>query len=509
MSNLEHLKSIIYHEKQEPGSMLCAQHALNSLLQGNYFTAPDLSHIAQDLDDLEDSYHDDEIASGSRNMDDTGFFSQVLERGLSVWGLSLVRWRSEQMRPFQNYPHTQLAFILNLEQHWFTLRRFGPATSDISLDSGEGQWFNLNSFLEAPQWVSKTYLGMVLQQAEVEGYSVFAVTQANPTAPLGLPRTHADEVATFPEPDYVEPPNVEATLSRVSGPQDASSSQHHSMDHIEGIEDEDYELQAALQASLLGNTHDSALLSDQPSSAPPRLARALIPLPSDTDTLPTTHPQSGTHTPTLPTVTSSGGLNIPGHADIDPVEASRERNLVMLRRMREQQELAQRELFHDPEDAAAFERRREERQRQEEQEEEDLRRAIAESEALIRNGSGSRGRVGDEDKDFEMSNTWSDMPSGVSGARVYDDEDAELQAALKASLEGVTEGYQHSPSSRKSTFQSTAPTASNEPNLTDDTHETESILSDSTATDGPSETVTNEEPSIDEIRRARLARFGM
>jgi ataxin-3 len=27
------LKQVIYHEKQEPGSMLCAQHALNSLLQ--------------------------------------------------------------------------------------------------------------------------------------------------------------------------------------------------------------------------------------------------------------------------------------------------------------------------------------------------------------------------------------------------------------------------------------------------------------------------------------------
>jgi hypothetical protein len=32
---------------------LCAQHALNSLLQGPYFTAVDLSSIAQDLDDKE------------------------------------------------------------------------------------------------------------------------------------------------------------------------------------------------------------------------------------------------------------------------------------------------------------------------------------------------------------------------------------------------------------------------------------------------------------------------
>lgn len=35
----------IYHEKQE-GS-LCAQHALNNLLQGDYFSAVDLATIAQ------------------------------------------------------------------------------------------------------------------------------------------------------------------------------------------------------------------------------------------------------------------------------------------------------------------------------------------------------------------------------------------------------------------------------------------------------------------------------
>lgn len=73
------------------------------------------------------------------------------------------------MKEFQDRPYTRLAFILNLEQHWFTLRRFGPANADASLDHGDGHWFNLNSFLPEPEWVSKTYLGMVLQQAETEG----------------------------------------------------------------------------------------------------------------------------------------------------------------------------------------------------------------------------------------------------------------------------------------------------------------------------------------------------
>lgn len=30
---LEELVALVYHEKQQPGSMLCAQHALNSLLR--------------------------------------------------------------------------------------------------------------------------------------------------------------------------------------------------------------------------------------------------------------------------------------------------------------------------------------------------------------------------------------------------------------------------------------------------------------------------------------------
>jgi len=64
---------------------------------------------------------------------------------------------------------TQLAFILNLEQHWFTLRRFGTANSNVDMDEGNGHWFNLNSFLPAPEWVGKLYLGMVLQQSEDEG----------------------------------------------------------------------------------------------------------------------------------------------------------------------------------------------------------------------------------------------------------------------------------------------------------------------------------------------------
>ena len=84
---------------------------------------------------------------------------------------------------------TQFAFILNLEQHWFTLRSFGDHAAQ---GQGHTHWFNLNSFLQRPEWVSKTYLGMMLQQAESEGSipSRFVSTTADisPARPLRLLR---------------------------------------------------------------------------------------------------------------------------------------------------------------------------------------------------------------------------------------------------------------------------------------------------------------------------------
>lgn len=63
-------------ERQEPGSMLCAQHALNALLQGTYFDPSQLADIAKQLDTLEQTQLDEETwrnrDTASLNMDDTG-----------------------------------------------------------------------------------------------------------------------------------------------------------------------------------------------------------------------------------------------------------------------------------------------------------------------------------------------------------------------------------------------------------------------------------------------------
>jgi Ataxin-3 len=67
----------VFHEKQE--GQLCAQHAVNNLLQGSYFTAVDLAELARELDAEERlacSEKEKGVAEGeSSNYDESGFFS--------------------------------------------------------------------------------------------------------------------------------------------------------------------------------------------------------------------------------------------------------------------------------------------------------------------------------------------------------------------------------------------------------------------------------------------------
>ncbi|KAG7098576.1 hypothetical protein E1B28_000507 [Marasmius oreades] len=471
MSKLDHLSRIIYHEKQQPGSMLCAQHALNNLLQGNYFTAPDLSEIARNLDSLEQSYDEDRGASSS-NMDDTGYFSvQVLENALSVWGLSLVRWRGEQMRPYQEHPHTQQAFILNYQEHWYTLRRFG-----LENDEG-GHWFDLNSLLPAPKWVGRLYLGMVLQQAEAEGYSVFVITHLNTSN--SLPRTDVDQLAaTIPEDSL----------------QDPLDSQRREAAYAEGLEDEDWELQAALHASLGG------AVAEAPTQ-PPRLLRRPIPLPES-------GPPSGTGSGALTPATQSTSLlpSVPSEDDDTSqlAAASRERGRRMLEQMTAEQHQAQQDLWREG--------NRPVRRSEDHEYEEMLRRAIAESEALAKTeghlGCESSNDGSDIDVDDSSLTPHTPRIAPVQQERVYDDDDAELQAALRASLEQMPPGWvPPGESASVPSSSTTQPPSCGSAVLTTEPDDTIDELSEYEP-EQPSSDQPAQEVDQEEIRRRRLARFG-
>uniref|UniRef100_A0A2K6C5B0 ubiquitinyl hydrolase 1 n=1 Tax=Macaca nemestrina TaxID=9545 RepID=A0A2K6C5B0_MACNE len=143
----------IFHEKQE-GS-LCAQHCLNNLLQGEYFSPVELSSVAHQL------LH---VFTAAFWKYDSGFFSiQVISNALKVWGLELILFNSPEYQRLRINPINERSFICNYKEYWFTVRKLGK------------QWFNLNSLLTGPELVSDTYLALFLAQLQQEGYSVFVV----------------------------------------------------------------------------------------------------------------------------------------------------------------------------------------------------------------------------------------------------------------------------------------------------------------------------------------------
>lgn len=368
------------------------------------------------------------------------------------------------------------------------------------------------------------------------------ITQKDPSNLQALARCEADDIATtLPEPRSTTQFTSSHSVSR--GPESSTSAgqtsesltsanqPQHALDHddVNGIDDEDYDLQAALQASLAsqeGYTSSLYGLEDsEPSiSSPPPLTAAT--------------------TSAIPNRQSLQGPSLPDPVDLDPVATSMERNRKLLQQMREEQEYAQRELRSSngltTEERTVQETWRQKRREREEEEEEEFQKAVAESEAMAQNR--------DEHKEHQNPNDFSTvredvMPSTSSGSlgqefRNYDDEDAELQTALKASLENVPSGWQQSVSftSAPSAPGPQAPSYAekSKPGLQMKDWRTETNPYDDMNVDGDgdgdewmseSETPTDDDntstkkinsafdeqntpPSLDEIRKARLARFG-
>ncbi|XP_067012532.2 ataxin-3 [Anabrus simplex] len=254
----------IFHEKQE-GS-LCAQHCLNALLQGPYFTPVDLATLAQQMDDeerlrmSESGVDSDEyrrfIEQPSGNYDDSGYFSvQVISSALRVWGLELVPYNSTEPRALeaQKCPAEMQAFICNYRDHWFTIRRLGY------------QWFNLNSLLTGPELISDTYLVMFLAQLQQEGYSIFVVFGA-------LPECDADSLLRLvPAVQTVKPRLITSAGQKLSNTteedKDLQKALRLSLTQVteelpltimNNVVDEDEELQKALRMSLEADAHPAS-----------------------------------------------------------------------------------------------------------------------------------------------------------------------------------------------------------------------------------------------------------
>jgi ataxin-3 len=170
----------IYFEKQS--GMLCAQHALNMLLQADNFTAVDLAEHARHLDSeelavLTGSERDNFVSS---NYDDSGFFSiQVISKALELFKIRLIPIGGSDVSEYKEAPASHgYAYICNLQEHWFTIRKFGP------------QWVILNSLYEGPRMMSDGYLNVFISQLMNDGYHIYVVDAEEGH----LPRCEADEV---------------------------------------------------------------------------------------------------------------------------------------------------------------------------------------------------------------------------------------------------------------------------------------------------------------------------
>lgn len=366
----------------------------------------------------------------------------------------------------------QTAFVLNHNQHWYTLRRFGNRSS-----LGDGHWFNLDSMKHQPQWISKLYLGMFLQQAESDGYSVFTVTQIDPEAPSQIPHVDADDIAsTLPDP---------------------TSAPSASRDDVEpGFENEDMELQAALQASLMetGELDSSPAMPNSYPPAPPNFSASDMRGPSSSR------------------LTGRAGLGMPGippnqdpygNADVDPIVASMERDRIVMERIRREQELGFRQQYEG--EAARFRNQQPPYGAQSHgNEDEYFHRAITESLAQRQ----AREVFDDDDsEDADYVTAPETMASSMrQQTRVYDDDDLDFQAALRASLESAPPEISPFPVQQPlQTRQPHSPhisTTIREENETD--RQSEADTSTIASETGPSEEVL----SMEEMRRKRLAKFG-
>ncbi|KAI4905479.1 hypothetical protein NFI96_028113 [Prochilodus magdalenae] len=267
--------------KQE-GS-LCAQHCLNNLLQGEYFTPVDLSSIAQQLDEeermrmaeggvLSEEYRTF-LQQPSGNMDDSGFFSiQVISNALGVWGLELILFNSREYQRLMMDPVNEKAFICNYKEHWFTVRKLGQ------------QWFNLNSLLTGPELISDTYLALFLAQLQQEGYSIFVIRG-------NLPECEADQILEIMRVEQQHRPKLIGEDEAQTSSGQRASVQHtletrHGME--EGVMDEDEEelrkalalsrqdmevedeeadLRRAIQLSMQGASGSSSLIGTKEAGA--------------------------------------------------------------------------------------------------------------------------------------------------------------------------------------------------------------------------------------------------
>jgi ataxin-3 len=326
---------------------------------------------------------------------------------------------------------------------------------------------------------------------------VFAVRPSQEGGPLELPRTEADTLAAaIPEPSATAraaarirmqstPASASGTATPGSGVRSPSSTAATAAaGDVDWMADEDMELQAALQASLIASGGEGSW-TPPPADPPVPPLHEAIPATRNRFEAPGAFPDDdeldddGHDEAELAAEREARELEAQG----DAVGAGMARSRAKLARFQRHQAAAARGLdqFRGASETPAQREVRERRQRENEEEEEMLRRAIEES-RLMAEASGSHA------DDVPME----DVPVPTHGT--WDGEDDDLQAALRASLlKPEPSGPQASESRPKSVARSES--------MASVTTESEAGTEDGKEAPAAQETV-------EEMRKKRLARFG-
>jgi len=234
---------LIYFEGQR--QKMCAQHALNMLLQGQFFTEESLVLIAQELDNKERAVLNphDESHFMSHNYDETGYFSiQVIMEALRRQSaLTITPLENPTVIKIRDDPSLAKAYICNMEDHWFAVRKIG------------GGWFILDSLCKSPKLISQIHMSSYITQLCKEGYSVYVVEG-------DLPKCGADALPNDFWIDRAATKKFESDIEKaiqLSLINSAKTSQDFGNDELgrytpssTSLATDDFDVQKALEASL-------------------------------------------------------------------------------------------------------------------------------------------------------------------------------------------------------------------------------------------------------------------
>lgn len=166
-------------------------------------------------------------------MDDTGFFSvQVISKALALWNLELVPLYSsdEIAKDMRENPTKAQAYIFNMESHWYCIRRFKCDPTHRPPSNETYAYFNLDSLLSRPDYMTNSFLIEYLKQMQNEGYSIFVVSG-------DFPECAAEPIKYMP--NSVAPPQSTQFIDLTKSDSKASNASEN-----------DDDIQRAIQLSL-------------------------------------------------------------------------------------------------------------------------------------------------------------------------------------------------------------------------------------------------------------------